>query len=352
MARGAAVFPMGAVSHVRSGQNCREARRAGMLRAAVSLCAGMALVYLALTTGTDERRQQLAESQAMISREMAAARTVRKEESQSASQNKQKDLGQVIRDQAEMHAAEMIRKMEVAKPKKTETPSQMAQAKTLGMNMPEHHGVTPEQYAIEQREMAEEARENEESTAAVLPAEISHPKMAKAKSAGRPVFAARYNKPMKPTGTPTAQGNVQGISNIIMAKAMSQIKKGESSFSAREMDSEKHAKPLSTHEIAMEKKMAEEDERENESFSSSVMVTDKDVTTHSQARRPRHCVSKLRACFSTGAACDPRRPGPEVRLPGCAGASGGERGKGAPGAPGGEVPPGDRQRGAAAGQRR
>jgi hypothetical protein len=123
-------------------------------------------VYLAVSTGGG-RDSQLAERQARSAKLQQVSAV-------SPAQSAQAKLTLEIRNAAEMHAAQMIRKMEAASAAKAPVAATVSPAaeKKQAYNMPEtHHGVTDAQHAIEQREVAEEERENEGSTESVLPEE-------------------------------------------------------------------------------------------------------------------------------------------------------------------------------------
>ena len=126
-------------------------------------------MYLAVSTGGGQR-SQLAERQATVATRSAQLQQV----SPTGAQSAQAKLTLEIRNAAEMHAAQTIRKMEAASAaKKAVAPARAmspAVEKQQAYNMPEtHHGVTGAQRAMEQREEAAEERENEGSTESVLP---------------------------------------------------------------------------------------------------------------------------------------------------------------------------------------
>jgi len=275
---------LAAVSHVRSDKPS-NGRRAGALRAAASVCAGLALVYLAVSTGG--QRSQLAERQTMGAVRSAQLQQVR---AVAPAQTAQAKLTQEIRNAAEMHAAQAIRTMEAASAAKAAPVAPAvspAVEKRLGSNMPAHGGVTDAQRAIEQREVAEEERENEGSTESVLPdashkfahrmvrQQVPHPVFA----APRPVYAARATTPLKPAVKVAPQvdtaaaRNTAAIYNNMLAKAKAQMVRGESSFNKKMRSTEKNSHGLSPHEMEMERKESEEDEAQNEGATTSVMVT-------------------------------------------------------------------------------
>jgi hypothetical protein len=140
------------------------------------VCAGLALVYLAVSTGGDQR-SQLAERAPVVAATVAARSAQLQQVSEVApAESAQAKLTQEIKNAAEMHAAQMIRKMEAASAAKAKAAVAPARAmspavqKQQAYNMPEtHHGITGAQRAIEQREVAEEERENEGSTESVMP---------------------------------------------------------------------------------------------------------------------------------------------------------------------------------------